>query len=192
MIRTDSAKACVLKWMQENPNACKHKLGTEIARAAGESCNFGDATLQLALSSLIKRGVVYRSDADRGFDYRINYWHKDTPAFILDNAPVDIQKKMKEKLNKMTDDQYLDDEGCITTPNAVEKVAVDPFNEIDFSENKETVEHRTDVYPEGSFYNPIEPEKDPWEEDTATVPLKITKSDDGKQITVNLSLVINL
>lgn len=184
MIRTDSAKACVLKWMQGNPNACKHKLGTEIARAAGESCNFGDVTLQLALSSLIKRGVVYRSDADRGFDYRINYWHKDIPAFILDNAPVDIQKKMKEKLNKMTEDQYLDDEGCITTPNAVEKTG-DPF-----SENIVTVPYT--ARKPGTFEKPIKSEKDPWEEDATTVPLKITKSDDGKQITVNLSLVINL
>lgn len=191
-MREDSAKVRVLRWMQNNPNATRHKLGTEIAKEVGATCNYGDGTLQLALGKLVKKGIVYRTRADRGYDYRINYWHKEIPKVILDNAPLEIQKKMKEKLNKMTDDQYLDDEGCITTPNAVEKVAVDPFNEIDFSENKETVEHRTDVYPEGAFYNPIESEKDPWEEDTATVPLKITKSDDGKQITVNLSLVINL
>lgn len=180
-MREDSAKVRVLRWMQNNPNATRHKLGTEIAKEVGATCNYGDGTLQLALGKLVKSGIVYRTRADRGYDYRINYWHKEIPKVILDNAPLEIQKKMKEKLSKMTDDQYLDDEGCITTPNAVEKTE-DPF-----SENVVTA-----PYEPGTFEHPIESEKDPWEEDTATVPLKITKSDDGKQITVNLSLVINL
>lgn len=183
-MRDDSAKARVLRWMQNNPNATRHKLGTEIAKEVGATCNYGDGTLQLALGKLVKSGIVYRTRADRGYDYRINYWHKEIPSFILDNAPLELQKKMKEKLNKMGDNQYLDDEGCITTPNAVEKTG-DPF-----SENVVTVPYT--AREPGTFAKPIKSEKDPWEEDATTVPLKITKSDDGKQITVNLSLVINL
>lgn len=184
MIKANSAKASILKWMQHNPKALKRRFGAEIAREVSESCEFGENTLQLALSRMCKQGVIYRTDAERGSDYRINYWHKDIPQFILDEAPLEVQKLMKEKLNKMTDEQYLDDEGCITTPNAVEKTG-DPF-----SENIVATPYKPKE--PGTFENPIKSEKDPWEEDAATVPLKITKSDDGKQITVNLSLVINL
>ena len=189
MIKPNSAKACILKWMQLNPKALKHRFGAEIAREVSETCDFGENTLQLAFSRMCKKGVIYRTDAERGSDYRINYWHKDIPQFILDEAPLEVQKLMKEKLNKMTDDQYLDDEGCITTPNAVEKTE-DPF-----SEGVETIS--THVTAElGTFENPIKSEKDPWEEEpkeeTTTLPLHITKTKDGKTTNVTINLTINL
>ncbi len=167
-MREDSAKVRVLRWMQNNPNATRHKLGTEIAKEVGATCNYGDGTLQLALGKLVKSGIVYRTRADRGYDYRINYWHKEIPKVILDNAPLELQKKMKEKLNKMGDNQYLDDEGCITTPNSV-SITADPFNEDKTAPATESEDTTTQ---------------------DVTIPLNIKK--DGKQISVTLNLTINL
>lgn len=180
----------ILKWMQDHNdgsslhNTTCHAIVEKICES--EDVTSGSLTVEQTFSKMVKCNIIYRDKHEKSVlaDYRINYWHKSIPADILANAPAEVKRAMAKTIDNMKPNQYMDDEGCVVTPNAVEKVA-DPF-----SENIVAVPY-TAKEP-GTFENPIKSEKDPWEEDTATVPLKITKSDDGKQITVNLSLVINL
>ena len=181
----------ILKWMQDHNDANSlhnttcHAIVEKICES--DDVTSGNLTVEQTFSKMVKCNVIYKDRHEKSVlaDYRINYWHKSIPADILADAPAEVKRAMAKTIDNMQPNQYMDDEGCVVTPNAVEKV-VDPF-----SEGVETISTNTITEP-GTFENPIKSEQDPWENDTATVPLKITKSDDGKQITVNLSLVINL
>lgn len=201
----------ILQWIQEHEgtNALKNTTGHIIASriAALDDVPNGELTIEQTFSKMVKCNIVYRDQHYKSIysDYRINYWHKSIPSDILDNAPVSVKRVMAERIDEMTQDQYMDEQGCVVTPGAVEKTE-DPFNE-DVSNGNTTpadamckimdnfatsaISHEDEEEP-GTFDNPIVEDQAPCGEDTATVPLKVTKSDDGKQITVNLSLVINL
>lgn len=210
----------ILKWMQEHEgtNKLKHttgrKLAEEIVTLPG--VDTGEITIEQTISKMVKCNVIYRDKEEKSLysDFRINYWHKSIPADILDNAPASVKRAMANTIDKMSDNQYMDDEGCVVTPNAVEKTE-DPFNEapqVIATETPATLcgktlyGHKlstsddgivtTPYIPKnlGTFDNPIVEDQAPWEEEPTTqevsVPLEIKK--DGKQITVNLSLTINL
>lgn len=208
----------ILKWMQDHNdgsslhNTTCHAIVEKICES--EDVTSGSLTVEQTFSKMVKCSIIYRDKHEKSVlaDYRINYWHKSIPADILANAPAEVKRAMAKTIDNMKPNQYMDDEGCVVTPNAVEKTE-DPFNEAPQVIAMETPAtlcgktlygHKLSTSGDnivatpykskepGTFENPIKSDKDPWEEDTATVPLKITKSDDGKQITVNLSLVINL
>ncbi len=186
----------ILKYIQNNPDKVKkisaHRLAELIS--AQDDNPYGEVTLAQVISKLVKKRIVYRSDADKYYDFRINYWHELIPEDILANAPVEVKRLMAKKIDDMEPGQYMDEEGCVTTPNAVEK------NEDPFSEEAEP----------GTFENPIVEDKSPWEEkletinlndcaapvkvdaETTTLPLHITKEKDGKVTNVTINLTINI
>ena len=114
---------------------------------------------------------------------------------------------MAQTLDNMQSNQYMDDEGCVVTPNSVEK-SEDPFTE--------------DEPEKGTFENPIEDEVYPWEEgyeedgtktytntniddegsgqvdivhvpeekQQVSVPVEVKK--DGKSMSITVNLTINL
>lgn len=196
VIEPGKASYEILKYIQNNPDKVKkisaHRLAELIS--AQDDNSYGEVTLAQVISKLVKKRVIYRSDADKYYDFRINYWHELIPEDILANAPVEVKRLMAKKIDDMEPGQYMDEEGCITTPNAVEKTE-DPFNEDktvedneeDVHENEETVESEP-----GTFENPIVREKYPWEEESTTIPLQITKKKDGKTTNVTINLTINI
>lgn len=199
-IKPDKISYKILQWMQEHEdtNALKHTTGHIIAEkiAALPDIENGELTIEQTFSKMVKSNVVYRDRRDKSIysDYRINYWHKSIPSEILANAPAEVKRAMAKTIDDMKPDQYMDDEGCVVTPNAVEKVE-DPFNEYEtveepeenVHENEETVENEP-----GTFENPIVEDKDPWEEERTTLPLQITKEKDGKTTNVTINLTINI
>lgn len=209
----------ILQWIQEHEgtNALKHTTGHIIASKICElpDVTNGELTIEQTFSKMLKCNVVYRDRCTKSIysDYRINYWHKSIPSEILANAPAEVKRAMAKTLDDMKPNQYMDDEGCVVTPNAVEKTE-DPFNESaqiametsaklcgktlygqELSTSDENIVN-TPYIPKklGTFDNPIVEDQDHWEEESTTqnvtVPLDIKK--DGKQITVNLNLTINL
>ena len=206
----------ILKWMQDHNDANSlhnttcHAIVEKICES--DDVTSGNLTVEQTFSKMVKCNVIYKDRHEKSVlaDYRINYWHKSIPADILANAPAEVKRAMAKTIDNMQPNQYMDDEGCVVTPNAVEKTE-DPFSEGTITMGTPAKIHGRTLYgyeldtsgegivaapyvpkEPGTFENPIKSEKDPWEKDSTTVPLKITKSDDGKQITVNLSLVINL
>jgi hypothetical protein len=182
----------ILKWMQNNPNQLKKTTGQQIAAkvASLDDETSGEVGIAQALSKMIKCNVVYRDKYDKSVysDFRINYWHKSIPADILADAPAEVKRAMAKTIDDMKPGQYMDDEGCVVTPNAVEKTE-DPFNEAG---ETPTVEESVKKM-EKDYGITVADTESVFEQPTTqnvTVPLDIKK--DGKQITVNLSLVINL
>lgn len=182
----------ILKWMQDNPNQLKKTTGHQISASVAnlDDVTSGEVGIAQVLSKMIRCNVVYRDKYDRSIfsDFRINYWHKSIPADILAGAPAEVKRAMAKTIDDMKPGQYMDDEGCVVTPNAVDKVE-DPFNE------DKTVESEP-----GTFDNPIVEDQCPWEEDgeddeeegTTTIPLQITKEKDGKTTNVTINLTINI
>jgi hypothetical protein len=185
----------ILKWMQNNPNQLKKTTGQQIAAkvASLDDETSGEVGIAQALSKMIKCNVVYRDKYDKSVysDFRINYWHKSIPADILADAPAEVKRAMAKTIDDMQPNQYMDDEGCVVTPNAVEKTE-DPFNEAGETPTvEESVKKMEKDYGIGMIF--AEDTASEFEQPTTqnvTVPLDIKK--DGKQITVNLSLTINL
>lgn len=197
----------ILKWMQDNPNQLKKTTGHQISASVAslDDVTSGEVGIAQVLSKMVKCNVIYRDKYDKSVysGYRINYWHKSIPADILANAPAEVKRAMAKTIDDMKPDQYMDDEGCVVTPNAVEKVE-DPFNEASQvameASSKYCGKTICEAYEPGTFENPIVDEKDPWEEDgeddeeegTTTIPLKITKEKDGKTTNVTINLTINI
>jgi hypothetical protein len=185
----------ILKWMQNNPNQLKKTTGQQIAAkvASLDDETSGEVGIAQALSKMIKCNVVYRDKYDKSVysDFRINYWHKSIPADILADAPAEVKRAMAKTIDDMQPNQYMDDEGCVVTPNAVEKTE-DPFSEDGETPTvEEWVKKMEKDYGIGMVF--AEDTASVFEQPTTqevSVPVEVKK--DGKQITVNLSLTINL
>jgi len=122
----------VLKWMQEHEPALKKTTAHNIASRVAALPNVanGELTIEQTLGKMVKCNIVYRYKIEHSFysDYRINYWHKSIPADILADAPAEVKRAMAKTIDSMQDNQYMDEEGAVVTPNAVEKTE-DPFAE---------------------------------------------------------------
>ena len=203
----------ILKWMQmfEGSNMLKRTTGHEIASHIVDLPNItsGEITVEQTLSNMVGCNIVYRDRHEKSIysDYRINYWHKSIPADILANAPAEVKRAMAKTIDDMKPNQYMDDEGCVVTPHAVEKTA-DPFNE-----NVETIsaapsdwknEKVFDYQSNDDAIDTVEPVKEdcsvtvadtaPQFEEKSTqevsVPVEVKK--DGKSMNITINLTINL
>ena len=207
-IKPGKTSYAILKWMQKNPGQLKKTTGHKIAEAiaALDDVESGEVTVEQVFSKMVKCNVVYRDKYDKSVysDYRINYWHKNIPSDILADAPAEVKRAMAKTIDDMKPDQYMDDDGCVVTPNAVEKVE-DPFNEASQVAMETSAKLCGKTFCEvvdepGTFENPIVEENDPWEENseddeeegTTTIPLQITKEKDGKTTNVTINLTINI
>lgn len=132
VITPDKISYKVLKWMQAHDGQLKHTTGHVIAEKIAEldGVENGVITIEQTFSKMVKANVVYRDKHEKSVysDFRINYWHKSIPADILADAPVEVKRAMAKSIDSMQDGQYMDDEGCVVTPNAVERTS-DPFSE---------------------------------------------------------------
>ena len=187
----------ILKWMQENEGtpALKRTTGHIIA---GKICELddvtnGELTIEQTFSKMVKCSVIYRDQYDKSVfsDYRINYWHRSIPADILANAPVEVKRAMAKTIDDMQPGQYMDDEGAVVTPNAVEKCE-DPFNEDGEFEETDLSKHATEI---ADLYAVTVADTSPqFEEEPTTqkvsVPVEVKK--DGKTMSITVNLTINL
>lgn len=193
-IKPDKISYKILQWMQEyeGTNALKNTTGHIIAEkiAALPEIENGELTIEQTFSKMVKSNIVYRDRYDKSIysDFRINYWHKSIPQEILANAPAEVKRAMAKTIDSMQENQYMDDEGCVVTPNSVEK-SEDPFGEdvetiyLDPSNckiEKEAVEEPEDTE---------EPEivEEPQH---ISVPVEVKK--DGKSMSITVNLTINL
>lgn len=138
----------ILRWMQEHPMKCYNTSASKICNEVCElpECKSGDIILQQQFGALVKQGVIHKIGKMNHMDYIINYSHERIPDGILDNAPASVKMSVVKRASQMADNQYMDAEGCIVTPNAVEKTE-DPFAE----DVKETPE-KADIAEEHEYY----------------------------------------
>lgn len=211
IIKPGKISYTILKWMQSHEGKLKKTTGQNIAAsiAALDDVETGEVIIAQVISKMVGCNVIYRDKYPGKVysDFRINYWHKSIPADILSEAPIEVKRAMAKTIDSMQANQYMDDEGCVVTPNSVEK-SEDPFTE--------------DEPEKGTFENPIEDEAYPWEEgyeedgtktytntnvddegngqvdivhvpeekQQVSVPVEVKK--DGKSMSITVNLTINL
>lgn len=211
IIKPGKISHTILKWMQSHEGKLKKTTGQNMAAsiAALDDVESGEVIIAQVISKMVGCNVIYRDKYPGKVysDFRINYWHKSIPADILADAPVEVKRAMAQTIDSMQANQYMDDEGCVVTPNSVEK-SEDPFTE--------------DEPEKGTFENPIEDEVLPWEEgyeedgtktytntnvdnegsgqvdvvhvpeekQQVSVPVEVKK--DGKSMSITVNLTINL
>lgn len=182
----------ILKWMQENEQKAKKTTGSKIAAEIAEldGVENGTITIEQTFSKMIHCDVVYRDKYPHSLysDYRINYWHESIPADILDNAPVSVKRAMAEKIDDMKPGQYMDADGCIVTPNAVEK-SEDPFGEDGETPTvEESVEKMEEDY--GVTVADTVPQFEEPTTQEVSVPVEVKK--DGKSMNITVNITLNL
>lgn len=191
----------ILKWMQEKEgtSALKNTTGHIIAE---KICDLPDEThgviaIEQTFSKMVRNNVIYRDKQLRGVysDYRINYWHKNIPADILANAPVEVKRSMAKTIDDMKPDQYMDDEGCVVTPGATVTEG-DPFSEdtATVEEPEQQDEEEELILPEEQVQEVCNKSVQPYEEEKdvqeVSVPVEVKK--DGKTMSITVNLTINL
>lgn len=204
----------ILIWMQEHEGTQTLKKTTN-RNIANRICALPDVTnglasIEQALAKMIRNKVIYKDKYPRGVcaDFRINYWHKSIPAAILAKAPVEVKRAMAKTIDDMKPGQYMDNEGCVVTPAYAEKNE-DPFSEdATVADTAPQVEEIVEIKPvEKTVEEAIEEVKEekvkeveamkevlktPVETPVETMPIKITKSADGKTTYVTVNLTFNL
>lgn len=185
----------ILKWMQEHEISLKNTTARHIASrvAALPDVENGELTIEQAFGKMVQCNIIYRDHHERSLlsDYRINYWHKSIPADILADAPLDVKRAMAKTIDDMEDNQYMDEEGAVVTPNAVEKCE-DPFNEDGEFEETDLSKHATEI---ANLHAIKVTDTSPqFEEEPTTqevsVPVEVKK--DGKTMSITVNLTINL
>lgn len=201
IIKPDKLSYKILKWMQENEPKLKRMTGSILAQEIAEmdDVTSGTVTIEQTFSKMVHCDIVYRDKIPHSMysSYRINYWHKSIPADILENAPVSVKRAMADRIDSMADNQYMDEEGCIVTPNAVEKTE-DPFNEDGWVKDEEddgtvtythvdddsaNIEHTTVADTASQF------EEEPTTQEVS-VPVEVKK--DGKSMNITVNITLNL
>lgn len=199
----------ILQWMQTHEKDLKRTTGHQLAEKIVElpDIESGEVTVEQTLSKMVLTEVLYRDKYDKSIysDFRINYWHKSIPSDILADAPVEVKRAMAKTIDNMKPNQYMDDAGCVVTPNAVEKTE-DPFSENDTTTPEPIEEPTEEQIDTDDMPAPIEEPViisraepvDISETETTTkpaeqevsVPVEIKK--DGKSMSITINLTINL
>lgn len=211
IIKPGRVSYTILKWMQEKEetsalkNTTGHIISEKICNLPGET--HGLVTIEQTFYRMVRNNVIYRDKDPRGFfsDYRINYWHKNIPADILANAPVEVKRSMAKTIDDMKPGQYMDDEGCVVTPG-VTVTEGDPFNEDTATveePDQEVEEEEKPILPEEQVQEICDKSVQPYEEtdvepqleevqkaQEVSVPVEVKK--DGKTMSITINLTINL
>lgn len=211
IIKPGRVSYTILKWMQDKEetsalkNTTGHIISEKICNLPGET--HGLVTIEQTFYRMVRNNVIYRDKDPRGFfsDYRINYWHKNIPADILANAPVEVKRSMAKTIDDMKPGQYMDDEGCVVTPG-VTVTEGDPFNEDTATveePDQEVEEEEEPILPEEDIEEICDKSVQPYEETNVeplpeevqkaqevSVPVEVKK--DGKTMSITINLTINL
>lgn len=216
-INPDKISYKILKWMQEHEGTQTLKKTTNH-NIADKICALPDVTnglvsIEQTMSKMIRNKVIYRDKYPHGVcaDFRINYWHKSIPADILANAPVEVKRAMTKTIDDMRPGQYMDNEGCVVTPAYAEKNE-DPFSEdVTVADTAPQVEEIVEIKPTDKTVEEAIKEikeekvkeaeaikevlKTPVEapvKATQATPIQITKSKDGKTMSITVNITLNL
>lgn len=111
-----SSKGKILKWMQEHPGACKNTNHLLLAKTMGNDVRLSTGAIRGNLRKMVDREMLTEHNIhgkQRYRDMRINYFHKDIPGYILENAPEDVKQKVND-YRQLADGEYLDDKGIKT------------------------------------------------------------------------------
>ena len=156
--------------MQDNENVLRDTSVSSLSVMISQNTGQTWQNVRLSIYKMINNQMVTRCGGKRRASFRINYFQKDIPGYILERAPQDIQDKVKAVKEGLKPNQYMDEVGCIVT-KPEKKEEPEPEPEPEKIENKE---EKTDGIME-----------------EAPMPVEIKTAKDGQNFTITLNFTFN-
>ena len=178
----------VLLWMQTHPAQCRNTNNTVLAKSmelGGAGINMYNG--KLILQKMINNQMIHRHGGRKRSDFAINYFHKDIPGYILENAPDDIKERVERMNSELKPNQHIRVEGCVVTEP--EKEAQEP--EVDTTTEPELEVQETVESNPTSEEETLKSSSDASEENTTSTPITIRETERGLSISITLNLNIN-
>ena len=171
----------ILTWMQQHPNQCRKTSVAQLGRTFSMTGQVKTLAAQAQIQKMVNAGMLQKLGSKRRANFYINYFHPDMPGYILENAPAEEQERIEKTKTSLKENQYIDDDGCVVTPNASKTESNE--SEITITEN-EPIE-------EVNQAEEVKSSSDISEENTTNVPIKIVDTERGLNISITLNLNIN-
>ena len=164
-----SYRTKILEYMQKYPQRCKNTTGAILARQVVNVYGGNPDTCRVELNKMTRQNMLYRYGNKWKSNFRINYMHAKMPKYILENAPTEVQAQIdavEQTIEKFKDRKDVkisrDEEGCLTT-KVIKPVEEKAEPTVEAPKVKET-----------------------------TVPVEVSTTKDGKNISITINLNITL
>lgn len=202
----------ILKYVQDYPFRCTHTTASQIAETMSESSIYGLSTLIQSFSRLVRNGMITKTYTGKGraANFAINYNNLMLPKEIMDNAPQHIKDSLREAEEKLKSGEYkeVDEYGA----GVVKYKEPQPQpTKLDLKNDETTqlysctsLESEPELPPKAvSTCEVVNEAIDVMNQEeskgglaesstTASVEPSVTKSVDGKTISINLTINLNL
>ena len=179
----------LLLWLQEEPKRGRNTNITVMAKTFSMQKGIQMHTAKAMLQKMVNIQMLTRYGNRRRSNFFINYFHKDIPGYVLENAPKEERERVERLKLGLKENQHIDEVGCVVT---------EAVHETKEKEEKATItENQTDQSSQliSEVDKPIEENSkfssDASEENTTTVPIKIVDGERGMSISITLNLNIN-
>lgn len=169
--------------MQENPNLLRNTNATALAKAIELSTDISFFNAHVTLCKMVNSQMVNRFGTQKRANFYINYYHKDIPGYVLDEAPKEERQRVEIIKKGVKKNQHIDEVGCVVTEAPKEEKK----EEITITANEETKQDNVEEPKEETK----EVSSDASEENTTSVPVEIKDTERGLSISINLNININ-
>ena len=179
----------LLLWAQENPKQLRNTNVTQMARTFCMTHSIQLLTAKAQLQKMVNVQMLTKFGGKRRASFFINYFHKDIPGYILENAPEEDKRRIAMLKEGLSENQHIEADGVVVTENT--RNSEDKCSEVTIT-NEET-EQTNQV---ATVYNEVPAEEeisssDMSEEKTTSVPIKVVDTERGLSISITLNLNIN-
>lgn len=184
----------IIEWIINHPYDCTETQLNAVCDKMAEAFCSTDTNVIQCLKGLIRRSIVLQEKHNRYSNtFTVNYFHPDLPEKFKKLAPTHVQDVMKSTEAKLRSGEYkaVDEFGAGIIKPAV--VRGDPFAEdtaekqFDGSELEET-EPTTNQ----TSSNQFKPVHEAVEPPVAVPTVQVSRSTDGKSISISLTINLNL
>lgn len=184
------ARLAVLNWIADNPYKCQRTQGMAICREIAKATDSVPEAVYQVLHKLCRDGLVIK-EADPKHPYivsfKVNFMHLDLPKEVRDKAPSHIQEVAESTNEKLKSGEYLSVDkygaGLVKQGDPLAADTLTKEEEANLEEQAQKAAKVTDC-----VETPVLVETKPPVEVAPT----IIKSSDGKTISINLTINLNL
>lgn len=167
----------ILRYVQDYPQFTKNTNIKLLSTMVSNHYRMSYNTVRANVCKMINNQMLLRQGGKRHGKIMVNYYHKDVPGYIMERAPQDIQDRVKAMKDKLEEDQYISQEGCLVTKGDKE-----PKTNL----NEEAPEEEATEEPENKAEEQTENQPK-----NVVVPVEVKDDAKGLNLTITLNLTIN-
>lgn len=191
-MRIGATQKFVLEWIAQHPFYCKRTTKRDMIRRICEEQSYGEGTLYQSLHRLEQYGLIQAAiiPGTLYYDISINWNCLTLPRSVREYAPQSVKDTLEETNKKLISGEYV---GVDPLGAGITKEAdVDKFTEklVESGYDKTLAKLAND---DSEVEEAPEAEPEPIQvRETVEVEPTVVKTADGKQISINLTINLNL